>query len=321
MFKKILVVLFILLSLKISAFANTEKIVNITYVTAPFNLPLIVMKEKGYLDEELKKHNAKANFLIITSGAKQTQAMATGSVDIASVLGSSSAILAKANGAPIEIIGAFSRGPKAYKIMSMDKNIINIKQLKGKKIAGPKGTVLNQLLVAALAKEDLTINDIEYINMDIPAATSALLSGKIDAATIAGSHSIEAQKSGAYSIYDGEGLINPTTVIAARKAWIDDNPDLVDAYFIAHLKAIEFIDKNKDEAVLIAAKEQKISLDEANDQMKIYNFDPELKEKDIINMNEEQLFMIKNNMLKQSNIIDIKNDLVSKKALTEFTEK
>lgn len=321
MFKKILVALFILFSLNIIAFANTEKIINITYVTAPFNLPLIVMKEKGYLDEELEKHNAKANFLIITSGAKQTQAMATGSVDIASVLGSSSAILAKANGAPIEIIGAFSRGPKAYMIMSMDKNITNIKQLKGKKIAGPKGTVLNQLLVAALAKEDLTINDIEYINMDIPAATSALLSGKIDAATIAGAHSIEAQKSGAYSIYDGEGLINPTTVIAARKAWVDDNPDLVDAYFIAHLKAIEFIDKNKDEAVLIAAKEQKISLNEASNQMKIYNFDPKLKEKDIINMNEDQLFMIENNMLKQSNIIDIKNDLVSKKALTEFTTK
>ncbi|MDA5543791.1 MULTISPECIES: ABC transporter substrate-binding protein [Yersinia] len=304
----LLVVTFII---QIPAFANDADTLNITYVTSPFNMPSIIMREKGFLDNEVAVYNKQVNNSVITSGAKQTQAMAAGKIDIASVLGSSSAILAKANGAPIEIIAAFSRGPKAYTVMTMDKKIKSISDLKGKKVAGPKGTVLNQLLVSALKSQGLTLNDIEYINMDIPAASAALLSGKVDAATLAGAHVIDAEKSGAVLLADGEGLINPTTVIAARSDWVKNNPELVKAYFSAHLKAIDFIKKYPDEALEITAKEQKLSLEDAKKQFLLYDFNPVLTSVDIKNLNEDQDFMIENGMLQDTKRIDIAKDLIS----------
>lgn len=300
-----------LISLPLSVVAQDEQTLNITYVTSPFNMPSIVMREKGFLDEAMAPYNVKVNNAVINSGAQQTQAMAAGKIDIASVLGSSSAILAKANGAPIEIIGAFARGPKAYAIMINDSNIKTAQDLKGKKVAGPKGTVLNQLLVAALASQGLTLNDIEYINMDIPAANAALITGKVDAATLAGAHVIDAEKKGAKLLVDGAGLINPVTVIAARSEWVKDNPELVKAYFNAHLKAIDFIKENPEEALAITAKEQKISLDEAKKQFTLYDFEPKITEEDIKNLNLDQDFMIKNNMLPSEKQIDIKKDLLS----------
>ncbi|CQI88126.1 taurine transporter substrate binding subunit [Yersinia rohdei] len=305
------ILLIVALITQMPAFANDADTLNITYVTAPFNMPSIIMREKGFLDNEMAVYNKKVNNSVITSGAKQTQAMAAGKIDIASVLGSSSAILAKANGAPIEIIAAFSRGPKAYTLMTMDKNIKSISDLKGKKVAGPKGTVLNQLLVAALKSQGLTLNDIEYINMDIPAASAALLSGKVDAATLAGAHVIDAEKSGAVLLADGKGLISPTTVIAARSDWVKNNPELVKAYFSAHLKAIDFIKQHPDEALKITAKEQKISLDDAKKQFSLYDFNPVLTSVDIKNLNEDQDFMIENGMLQDTKRIDIAKDLIS----------
>lgn len=296
------------------AVAQNKTTLNITYVTAPFNLPSIIMREKGFLADAMTPYNVVVENPEITSGAQQTQAMAAGKIDIASVLGSSSVILAKANGAPIEIIAAFSRAPKAYTVMSNNGEIKSVKDLKGKKVAGPKGTVLNQLLVAALKSEGLTLQDIEYINMDLPAARAALLTGKVDAATLAGATAIDAEKAGAKLLVDGEGLISPTTVIAARSEWVKENPQLVAAYFDAHLKAVDFIQNNPEETLKIAAEEQKISLEDAQKQFPLYDFNPSLTATDIENLNIDQEFMIENDMLQAEKRLNIEEDLISKAA-------
>lgn len=304
-------------ALSLSVAQDKPTVLNITYVTAPFNLPSIIMREKGFLADAMAPLNVVVENPEITSGAQQTQAMAAGKIDIASVLGSSSAILANANGAPIEIIGAFSRGPKAYTVMSNNPDIHSIQDLKGKKIAGPKGTVLNQLLVAALKSENLTLKDVEYINMDLPTARAALLSGKVDAATLAGATAIDAEKAGAKLLVDGDNLISPTTIIAARSEWVKNNPELVKAYFSAHLKAVDFIKNNPEETLAIAAKEQKISLDDAQKQFPMYDFNPLLTAEDIKNLEIDQDFMIDNGMLQPEKRINIEKDLISKSAYKE----
>lgn len=301
--------LLILITATSTAYAQQQ--LNITYVTSPFNVPSIVMQEKGFLTKKLAEMGVKVNSVEITSGAKQTQAMAAGKIDIASVLGSSSAILAKANGAPVEIIGIYSRGPKAYTIMVNDENINSIAALKGKKIAGPKGTVLNQLLAAALNSEQLALTDVDYLNMDLPSAKAALLSGKVAAATLAGASALEAEKAGARILVDGETLISPTTVIAANSDWAKQHPELVQAYLSAHQQAVDFVKNHPQEALEIAAKEQKISLDDAQKQFPLYDFDTRFTRQDINNLNADQDFMIKANMLQPAKKIDIRNDLLT----------
>lgn len=286
----------------------------VSYVTAPFNVPSIVMRKKGFLDEALAAQGVTLTNPEITSGAAQTQAIAAGELQIASVLGGTSAILAKANGADVTVIGAYARAPKAYFIMANAGGPTDIKSLKGKKVAGPKGTVLNQLLAAALASEGMSLDDIEYLNMDLPTARAALLAGQVDAATLAGANATQVEQAGGKAITDGEGLINPTNVIGSSKAFADANPALIKAYFQAHLKALEFMKSNEDEALAIAAEDQGISLEEARKQYALYDFDPVMTEADVANLAADQEFMIEAGMLEAGSKIDIKKDLIAPSA-------
>jgi len=291
------------------SFAKTTQAA-VSYVTAPFNVPSIVMREKGYLDEAFAAHGVKLSHPEITSGAAQTQALAAGELQIASVLGGTSAILANANGADVVVMGAYARAPKAYFVMAAANGPADIKSLKGKKVAGPKGTVLNQLLVAALAAEKMTLDDIEYINMDLPTARAALLAGRVDAVTLAGANATQVEAAGGHIIVNGEGLIAPTTVIGTSRAFAKANPELLKAYFQAHLKALDFMREHPDEALAIAAKDQGISLDEARKQYALYDFDPKMTDTDVSNLDADQAFMMSAGMLETSSKIDIRKDLI-----------
>lgn len=296
--------------------ADKPETVRITYVSAPFNVPSIVMREKGYLDEVFSAHGIKVESPEITSGAQQTQAIAAGEIDIASVLGGTSAILAKANGVDLKVVSAYARSPKAYFLMTRGDGPAALADLKGKKIAGPKGTVLNQLLAAALASQKLTLDDVEYINMDLPTARAALLSGQVDIATLAGNNAVMVEQAGGKILTSGEGFIKPTTVIAARTQFLEQHPDLVQAYFDAHRKALDFIAAHPQEALEIAAKEQKISIEEAAKQMPLYDFTPAMTEDDIANLGADQTFMVETGMMPKDNVIDIKADLVAPSAFS-----
>lgn len=297
--------------------SDKPETVRITYVSSPFNVPSIVMREKGFLDEAFAAHNVKVESPEITSGAQQTQAIAAGAIDIASVLGGTSAILAKANGVDLKIIAAYARAPKAYFLMTQADGPANIADLKGKKIAGPKGTVLNQLLVSALASQNLTLDDVEYINMDLPAARAALIAGQVDVATLAGNNAVLVEQAGGKILTNGDGLIKPTTVISARADFIEQHPELVKAYFDAHYKALDFMAQHPDEALQIAADEQKISLDEAKKQMSLYDFSPVMTKDDIANLEADQSFMVEVGMLPKDSKIDIEADLIAPSAFSK----
>ncbi|MGX5734817.1 ABC transporter substrate-binding protein [Bosea thiooxidans] len=298
------------------AAAQQPKTVRVTYVTAPFNVPSIVMRQKGFLDEAFAKFGIKVENPVITSGAQQTQAIAAGEIDIASVLGGTSAILARANGAELKVVAAYARSPKAYFLMTRADGPAKIANLKGKKIAGPKGTVLNQLLVAALASQKLTLNDVEYINMDLPAARAALLAGQVDVATLAGADVTVVEKAGGKALTSGDGLIKPTTVIGARSAFTEQHPELLAAYFEAHKKALDFMAKNPEEALEIAAREQKISIEDARAQIKLYDFTPAMTDDDVANLTADQAFMVEAGMLPRAKAIDIKANLIAPSAFT-----
>lgn len=98
---------------------SIEKL-NVTYVTSPLNVPSIVEKQNKFFEENL---GVPVNYAEITSGADQTQALASGDVDILYALGGSSAVSAYAGGADIKIINMYSRAPKAFCLYSKDDSI------------------------------------------------------------------------------------------------------------------------------------------------------------------------------------------------------
>ncbi|SHH95625.1 NrtA/SsuA/CpmA family ABC transporter substrate-binding protein [Clostridium grantii] len=284
------------------------KEINISYVKAPLNVPSIVEKNKQLFENEFSSDGIEINYPEITSGSKMTEAVAGGSLDFCNAIGATSVILAAANGVDIKIIGVYSRAPKAFTIMAKDPNIKSMKDLKGKKIVGPKGTILHQLLIGALVKEDLTIDDVEFINMDISSGVSALLSDNADAVLVAGSATDNLLENGAHVITTGEGILDATIVIAASGEFINTYPDIVKRYLKVHAESLEFMKENPEETFELTSTETELSLEQVENMYALYNFDPTISENDIKELEKTQDFLVENEMLTKT--VDI-NSLIA----------
>ena len=277
--------------------------INITYVKAPLNVPSIVQKNQNLLENEFGDENIKVNLLEITSGPEQTQALAAGQLDFLNAVGGTSAILAAANGVDLKIISVYSRAPKAFMILTNSDQIINPTDLKGKKVGGPKGTVLHQLLITALNENNLDVNDIEYISMDIPSALAALTNGSIDAALLAGPAALNAIKGGAQIVTTGEGLVEGTIVVAVRGEFLEKYPDLVKRFNKVHKESLEFMENNMEDTYRITADETGLTIEDVKSMYEWYDFDPTIKPSDINELKIIQEFLKSNGML--DNAIDI----------------
>ena len=82
---------------------NLEKI-TMTYVTSPLNVPSIIDKENQIFVDKFKEDGISVEYAEILSGADQTQALASGDVQILYAVGASSVILSAANDADIKIL-------------------------------------------------------------------------------------------------------------------------------------------------------------------------------------------------------------------------
>ena len=280
--------------------ASKPDAISITYVKAPLNVPSILEKKLTSFEKEFGKDNIKVSYPEITVGSKQTEALAAGSLDFAHCLGGTSAILAAANGVDLKIISMYSRAPKAFVVLVKGTAIQNIADLKGKKVAGPKGTILHQLILAALAKNGLRPDDIQFVSMDLPSSAAALMNGSVDAALSAGPDAIRAEKAGARILTNGEGLVEATIVTAVRGDFLTKQPDLVKRFLTVHQAAVAHIKANPEEALQLTAAETGLPLETVRQMLPWYDFDPTIRPSDIAELKRTQDFLIQNGMLKKS---------------------
>ena len=87
---------------------SMPKEINIAYVKAPFNLQNMVMKDQNLLEKAFEKHGTKVKWHTITSGAKQTQAMAAGALDFSAVMNTASLLSTNGAGNPVLIANGVS---------------------------------------------------------------------------------------------------------------------------------------------------------------------------------------------------------------------
>ncbi|MDU2065124.1 MAG: NrtA/SsuA/CpmA family ABC transporter substrate-binding protein [Sporomusaceae bacterium] len=286
--------------------AAKPEAIHITYVKAPLNVPSIVEKKLGLFEKEFGKDSIKVDFPEITVGPKQIEALAAGSVDFAHCLGGTTALMAAANGVDLKIIGIYSRAPKAFVILVKDPSIQTITDLKGKKVAGPKGTVLHQLLLTALAKENLTAQDVSFVPLDIPGSVAALLSGNVDVALAAGPDVLKAQQAGARILTNGDGLVEATIVTAVRGEFLRQHPDLVKRFMQVHKESLAYLKSSEDKALQLTAEETGLSLTAVQQMYPWYDFDPSVKASDITELEKTQDFLMKNGMMtKKVNLADL----------------
>lgn len=270
--------------------------INLTYVKSPLNVPSIIQKQDDLFGKEFKKDNIAVNFHEITTGPEQTQALAAGEIDFLHALGGTSALIAASNGVDLKILNTYSRSPKGFMILTNNDSIKSAADLAGKKVAGPKGTILHQVLIAALDKEGLSMDDVEFLNMGIPEASAALSDGSVDAALIAGPAALKSMKSGSKLVANGEGLVDGIIVTAVSTDFAEKHPEVVERFMKVEKETLEYVNNNFDEAMEKVAKEVDLSVEETKELYAWYDFSLDITDKDISSLEDTQDFLIKNGL-------------------------
>lgn len=122
-------------------------------------------------------------------------------------------------------------------VVQKDSGISSIADLKGKTIATEVGTLEHMFLLKILDDNDMTIDDVNFMNMTINDAGPAFISGSIDAAVLwEPTLSTTVKESGGTILYSTEkepGLIPDT--LAVRQEVLDSSADavqkIVDSWF------------------------------------------------------------------------------------------
>lgn len=271
--------------------------INVTYVKSPLNVPSIAEKDQGIFAKNYKEMGYDVEYSDLTTGPEQTAALASGDIQFLFAVGATSVILSASNGADIKIISTYSRSPKAFCLFSSDDAVKSPRDLKGKKVAGPKGTILHELLVAYLATADMTTDDIDFIDMTIPDAQAALTGKSVDAALQAGAAAYNMEKDGYNKVTDGEGLTEATIVVATSGKYAAEHPDEVQKFLNCQKEILDYIDANKDAAMEAAAKDVELEKDAVEQMYPMYDFDMEIRDSDIEAMKKTQEFMLDTGMI------------------------
>ncbi|TGE38270.1 aliphatic sulfonate ABC transporter substrate-binding protein [Desulfosporosinus fructosivorans] len=260
--------------------ADKPKIINASYVSRPINVPSIVAQERKLFENEFSKDGIEFKWHNITAPSNQLEALAAKSLDFSNSLNYVSAILAKANGNEIKIVSSYSRFPKGISlVVKPDGALKTVADLKGKKIALQKGTMLHEMLIRALSEVNLTTQDLELVDMDSTTATAAIAAGHIDATILPEPLLSQAIASGrVQKLRSAEGLIPGLTVIAVRSDFAKTQPELVRRYLQVHKASIDWSQANLEEALGMTAKQNQMDIKGVKSLFPVFTFEMNLNQ-------------------------------------------
>lgn len=223
---------------------------NFTHITT------IVALENGYFEEEFGE-DVNIETMNFPNGSSFMEAMSTNEFDIGTV-GPTPATTTYTRYPEHEIIlGAANGG--AVLISGENSGIESVEDLDGKRVAVPTiGSTQDIQLRYELAEVGLALEDAGGTVSLVPQApadtSSLLIQENIEAAATQEPWGVYMEHQANADIIQDQtefawGTESTTTVVTARKSFTEANPELTEDYTRAHIRAVEFIEENEEEAV------------------------------------------------------------------------
>ena len=214
---------------------------SLTVDFATYNPLSLIIREQGFIEEALGD-TVTVEWVQSAGSNKANEFLRAGSVDVGSTAGSA-ALLARANGSPIQVIDIYSQPEWSAIVVPADSPIDSVQDLVGRSIAATAGTDPYFFLLQALEAEGVSIDDLDVQNLQHTDGRAAMDAGSVDA--WAGLDPIMAAaevESGARLIYrnvdfNSYGFLNATEQFLAEHA--DLAQVVVDAYEQARAWALE----------------------------------------------------------------------------------
>jgi NitT/TauT family transport system substrate-binding protein len=219
------------------------------------------------------KHCISAKTQVFTNGPLQITAMASGSLDFG-YIGPGALWLPASGKAKIIAVDTFTNADRIVALPG--RGIKTLKDLKGKKVAYPKGTSGEMILRLGLEKAGLTMDDIDATPLDYAPLTSALASGQFDAAGFGYPQltTVKAQQPGIIELTKDSDFTDQrfVTAFVAQNDLPSKDPKLVENVIATLKEANDYRLKHRSEAISLVSKmtnvpEDQVKTDASFDQL------------------------------------------------------
>lgn len=227
--------------------------IKVAYIPCDHEAALFVSEAQ----DKFKEQGLNVKTMTMSTGSGVVSAIASGDIEIGYV-GIAPALQGISEGVPIKIVGAVNLGGSGI-VVDPKSNIMNTTDLKGKKVATPGVSSIQQvLLIYQLQKYNLTASDVDISSIDIYMLPSTLASEKVDAyiayepyVSLAPYRNI-----GNVLMYSDEIMLeHPCCVIIARQDFIDQKPQELQKFLDIHKNSTEFVNSNKNETAQLISKQ------------------------------------------------------------------
>lgn len=210
--------------------AEARETVSISYQRS--STLFLLLKRTGELEKKLGALGYDVSWHEFSTGLLQS--LNAGSVDLHADVADAFALFTQAADAPLTYYAEETSAPSAQAIIvPSDSPIHTIADLKGKRVAVSKGSGCNFLLLAALAKAGLTINDIQVRYLEAPDALAAFRGGNVDAWAIWDPFLAAQQRdSHVRVVADGsDGIARYNRFYTATTSFAERHPDVLRVVF------------------------------------------------------------------------------------------
>ena len=265
-------------------------------------VPLYYAKEMGWIEEALSEYGVEVVWNEFESGPPMNESLASGSSDIG-VVGDVPIVSAIAAGQENQLIALTCDAPLSYNLLvSPDSDIASPADLKGKKVATVVGSTAHNLIDKLLKSADLTMADIELINISAGDVETVLVNKEVDAATIwEPTVTRLVDKGSAKIVATGEdcGLLGVNGMVA-RKAFVEENPLISRVVVEQFQKGIEALEDPDKEIWAKVAEDLTLDEEQLTAVSAKFDYKVEVAQEDIDGLNDTIEFLVSIGVLTDS---------------------
>ncbi|WP_301859601.1 ABC transporter substrate-binding protein [uncultured Megasphaera sp.] len=217
-------------------------------------LPLWYAKDTGELEKTLKEKGITVKWTEFESGPPMNESFAAGQQDIG-ISGGVPVISLLAKGQKNVIVAQGSSADHVHAVVvGKDSGITDVQGLKGKKIGLTIGSSAHQYVYSLLKKHNLSIKDVEIVNISAGDAETALLNKQVDAVAFWQPNvTFLVDKKVGTALPDEPDIPYCGAPIFATEAYVKQNQDVVKAVLSAYAKAAKEIKADPAKAAAVLA--------------------------------------------------------------------
>ncbi|MGE0096378.1 MAG: aliphatic sulfonate ABC transporter substrate-binding protein [Alphaproteobacteria bacterium] len=244
-----------LLALTAGAQADVKK-VRLDY--AYYNPVSLVLKEKGWVEEEFAKDGITVEWVLSLGSNKALEFLNGRSIDFGSTAGAA-ALIARANSIPIKSIYVYSKPEWTALVTQKDSPIKTVQDLKGKRVAVTRGTDPYIFLLRALDQNKMTDKDIKVVLLQHPDGKTALERGDVDAWAGLDPYMAQIEVENGARLFFRDADLNTYGVLNVREDFLNENPAIASRVLAVYERGRKYALANPAELRATLAKAAKLS--------------------------------------------------------------